>query len=71
MKLKSDFKKYFWPMMRETWFESLPARAYMFGWVIVSMQLHFHIYYLLIDISIYRDRQQEVTLFYTMLLLAT
>jgi hypothetical protein len=29
----------------KTWFEAPPSRTYMFGWVIFSRQLHFHIYY--------------------------
>jgi hypothetical protein len=37
MKLMSDFKKNFWPMMRWTRFEALLSRTYnMFRWVIVS-----------------------------------
>jgi hypothetical protein len=47
-KLMSNFKKKFWLRMRWTWFEAPPSRIYMFGCVIVSWQLHFHIYYLFV-----------------------
>jgi hypothetical protein len=36
-------------MMHWTWFEAPPSGAYMFRWVIVPRQLHFHIYYLFVE----------------------
>jgi hypothetical protein len=56
----SDLKKNFWPMMRWTWFEAPPSRTYIFGWVIVSRQLHFHIYYLFVvqyEVSLKRTHE--------------
>jgi hypothetical protein len=48
MKIYYDYKKNFWPMMRWTWFEVPPSKTCMFCWIIVSRQLHFHIYYLFV-----------------------
>jgi hypothetical protein len=31
--------------------DALDPRSYMLGWVIVSRQLHFHVYYLFVDLS--------------------
>jgi hypothetical protein len=35
-------------MMRWNWFEAPSSGTYMYGWVIVSGQLYFHIYYLFV-----------------------
>jgi hypothetical protein len=53
MKLMSDFKKNFCPMMRWTRFEAPPSSTDVFGWVIVSRQLHFHICYLFVPTNTY------------------
>jgi hypothetical protein len=39
-------------MMRWNGLEAPPSKTYMFCWVIVSSQLHFHNYYLFVDYSI-------------------
>jgi hypothetical protein len=44
MKLMSDFKKNFCPMMRWTRFEAPPSSTDVFGWVIVSIVIHTSIF---------------------------
>jgi hypothetical protein len=55
MKLMSDFMNNFWPMMRWTWFEAPPSTTFMLCWVILSSQLHFHIYYLFVGVWQYLE----------------
>jgi hypothetical protein len=46
-------------MMCWTWFEAPPSKTYMFGWVIVSRQLHFHINYLFVGNKLLKDWQHS------------